>query len=61
MNYNSLSINDVETIEAAIGSHQGDIAMPRELVDILLRDVRCWPAVRTCGFPFNLRDVVRKV
>lgn len=58
---NHLSETDVETIRTAIGDHQGHVALPREVLDVLLRDVRCWPPGNTLGFPYNLAAKVRKV
>lgn len=56
---NHLTETDVETIRAAIAGHEGDVILPRALLDILLADVRCWPARETLGFPY-LATAVRK-
>jgi hypothetical protein len=58
---NHLTEYDIEQLKAGAGHHYGNIAIPREVFDILLRDVRLVPDSLTSGFAFNLQDAVRKV
>lgn len=58
---NHLSEFDIEQLKAGAGRHQGLIALPREIFDILVRDVRRWDGVGTLGFPYNLKRAVKKV
>jgi hypothetical protein len=58
---NHLTATDIENLLAGAGDHQGHIAVPREVFDILIQDVRRWPARDTLGFPYNLAASVKKV
>lgn len=58
---NHLTEYDIEQLKAGAGQHQGLIAIPREVFDVLLQDVRFWPARATLGFPSNLKNAVKKV
>lgn len=58
---NHLTETDIGTITAAVGDHQGNVSIPRVLLDVLLQDVRRWPAYMTVGFPFNIAASVKKI